>query len=1160
MSTFAAMITYFTDNDTVYCVTSKCKLTAAEIARLSDILRAEHVEGIPAGEYAGPRSGMVTPWSTNATEILQNAGLSNVQRVERFREVREVREFRGLREIRDLRDLGDLEGNVAVLSGESPLVGDIREYSRRCGLSLSEDEVRYLEGLGRRLTESEVYGFAQINSEHCRHKIFNGRFVVDGEAKPQSLFDLIRATTAASPGQVFSAYSDNAAVMHGCTVEQFAPERGERPSEYRLGEREVMWTLKAETHNFPTTVEPFAGAATGSGGEIRDRLCTGRGSIPLAGTAVYMTSMYNCKGALHSPDELLIRASDGASDFGNKFGQPLICGSVLTLEEPAGDCIRGYDKVVMMAGGVGYVPADCAVKAAVEPGMRIVVLGGDSYRIGMGGGSVSSMDGGSYGAMALNAVQRANPEMQRRVANVIRALVDAGAPGIAAIHDHGAGGHVNALSELMSPVGGHVDMERLAKGDATLTDAELLCNESQERVALAVSAESLPLVEAIARRERAPLSVVGTIEATGRIVFSRKGATPFDMAVSELFAEVPQREVAGKTWVMDEIDDVTYKSYITYKIYKRAVKSYSIAAGCKDWLTGKVDRSVGGLVARQQCVGELQLPLADCGVTALSFTGDCGIATSIGHAPLVALSNVRKSVRVAVARALTNISCARVRDGLSGIVLSANWMWATDTPEDCADLYAAVEEFSLFCRDLGIAVPTGKDSLSMTQRYADGTVVRAPGTLVVSAAGLVEDVCATLDPVLKGTDTSLYFVPFCVDNAGQMRRVFAMLQGCDALSMHDIGAGGLKLTLAEMAFANMRGGIEVTADIDLRIESPGVVVESGKALDAQLIGHTIPERVLRLPDGSEQDIDALRRDWYEVSVRMDTLQSNPVTAAQRALSLGHQPVVWRNYELSEGSAAGCRSSKAPRAAVIREKGSNGEREMAYALHCAGWEVTDITVTDLCAGNATLRDVTLVVFCGGFTNSDVLGAGRGWAATLRGNATASEELRQFFARPDTLSLGVCNGCQLMVELGLFDTDTTTVHMAENVSGRFESEFVSVDVADSPGAMLSGLRGATLGVWVAHAEGRFVIEGPDVHVAMRYHYSDYPGNPNGSAGDVAGIVSADGRHLAIMPHPERSIQTRQCGYWPGEQGYTPWLRMFTPARITPASGVRRRQDGR
>lgn len=1157
------MITFFADKKTVYAAGSDTALGADDVAVLEQLLGARSIsETVLDGPWMGPRRGTVTPWCTNAVEIARNAGIVAVDRLERFTP------YDAAADPLLFSRYNVLDDSVFLTPAADPRphpVTDIDAYSAESGLSLSPDETRYLRGLGRTLTDAEVYAFAQVNSEHCRHKIFNGTFVIDGEPHPLSLFSLIRSTSSAHNALLVSAYEDNSAVMRGGTIPLFFPAEPSAPSPFVTRDTVVNWTLKAETHNFPTTVEPFNGAATGTGGEIRDRLCTGRGSIPLAGTAVYMTAMpasENPRPWRHSPEQILVRASDGASDFSNKFGQPLICGSLLTFEAVDADGeLRAFDKAVMLAGGVGIVPESTSHKSRPCPGMAIVVLGGDSYRIGMGGGSVSSMaTGEASNALELDAVQRANPEMQRRVANVLRALTEHSAPGIAAVHDHGAGGHANALSELMADVGGCVDLSALPKGDPTLTDLELMCNESQERVALAVIPSALGLLTAVAARERCPMTVAGRIEDTGRIVFEQPDYKVFDLSAKELFGSVPHRVVYGSQ-SRDKFLKKEAAEPFSEEGLRRRLGEATVA--CKDWLTAKADRSVGGLVCQQQCAGELQLPLADCGVTAFSFDSQDGVAIAVGHAPEMALTSPEGSARIAIVRTLTNIVGAAIDGGIDGIVLSANWMWPTDNPCDCAGLYAAVSAAADFCKELGIAIPTGKDSLSMTRHYPDAPDVRAPGTVIITAAGRTADVAATTGPVLKGTDTALFFVPFPADDAAAVRRAFNALQRAPKLAVHDVGRGGLAVSLLEMAFANISGGMEVSADLPFFSEAPAVVVEVGdteaflRAMDGvsvRKIGRAIPERRFRCGT-YDLDINELRSLWLAPSARFDALQANPVTAAVRLTNLCRQPVVWSAAK--PDIDASCCDRKL-RAAIIREKGVNGDREMAWALHVGGWDVMDVHTTDLCSGRVTLDDVRLIVFTGGFTNSDVLGAARGWSAALMRNPVAREALHRFYARPDTLSLGVCNGCQLMVEMGIFNTGGVTVTMAENVSRRFESAFLSVDVsADSPSRMLAPLASSTLGVWVAHGEGRFIIKhnnsSADVNlapaVALRYHYNEYPGNPNGSDGAIAGLVTADGRHLAIMPHPERSVAVRTCPVPPASAPggrFTPWLEMFRTRR--------------
>ena len=640
------------------------------------------------GRFIGPRKEMITPWSTNAVEITQNMGLQGITRIERFRLTRdeEPRYDRMLERLYD-----GLNSKVFDISREpEPIVyiDDISEYNRSEGLALSEDEEQYLRGLadklGRPLTDSEVFGFSQVNSEHCRHKIFNGTFIIDGEEKPLSLFKLIKKTSQENPNGLVSAYKDNVAFVKGPRVEQFAPKNPDRPDLFDVRPIDTVISLKAETHNFPTTVEPFNGAATGTGGEIRDRLGGGRASLPIAGTAVYMTSyprmspdhrwelMCNPRVWLYqTPCDILIKASNGASDFGNKFGQPLICGSLLTFEHDENGRLYAYDKVIMLAGGVGFAAKKDAIKGTPEPGEKVVVMGGDNYRIGMGGGAVSSVETGQYdNSIELNAVQRANPEMQKRVSNVIRALAEAEENPIVSIHDHGAGGHLNALSELVEETGGKIELDALPVGDPTLSAKEIVGNESQERMGFVIDEQHIEYVKRIADRERAPMYVVGETTGDDRFVFERKdGVKPINLAMADMFGNSPKTVMKDSTVKIEYLPVSTDEAEI--ENYLRDVLSLE-AVACKDWLTNKVDRSVTGKIARQQCQGEIQLPLSDCGVVALDYRGKEGIATSIGHAPQVALIDSARGSVMAVAEALTNIAGAPLAEGLKSVSLSAN--------------------------------------------------------------------------------------------------------------------------------------------------------------------------------------------------------------------------------------------------------------------------------------------------------------------------------------------------------------------------------------------------------------------------------------------------------------------------------------------------------
>lgn len=1180
------------------------------------------------GRFIGPRKEMITPWSTNAVEITQNMGLQGITRIERFRLTRdeEPRYDRMLERLYD-----GLNSKVFDISREpEPIVyiDDISEYNRSEGLALSEDEEQYLRGLadklGRPLTDSEVFGFSQVNSEHCRHKIFNGTFIIDGEEKPLSLFKLIKKTSQENPNGLVSAYKDNVAFVKGPRVEQFAPKNPDRPDMFDVRPIDTVISLKAETHNFPTTVEPFNGAATGTGGEIRDRLGGGRASLPIAGTAVYMTSyprmspdhrwelMCNPRVWLYqTPCDILIKASNGASDFGNKFGQPLICGSLLTFEHDENGRLYAYDKVIMLAGGVGFAAEKDAIKGTPEPGEKVVVMGGDNYRIGMGGGAVSSVETGQYdNSIELNAVQRANPEMQKRVSNVIRALAEAEENPIVSIHDHGAGGHLNALSELVEETGGKIELDALPVGDPTLSAKEIVGNESQERMGFVIDEQHIEYVKRIADRERAPMYVVGETTGDDRFVFERKdGVKPINLAMADMFGNSPKTVMKDSTVKIEYLPVSTDEAEI--ENYLRDVLSLE-AVACKDWLTNKVDRSVTGKIARQQCQGEIQLPLSDCGVVALDYRGKEGIATSIGHAPQVALIDSARGSVMAVAEALTNIAGAPLAEGLKSVSLSANWMWPCKNAGEDAALYKAVEACSDFACALGINIPTGKDSLSMTQKYGDDKVF-APGTVIISAAGEVSDVRKTVSPVLSAVSSRLYYIDFSstalslggsalaqslnrlgdeaptVADADRFKNAFNAVQQLvkrgSLLAMHDVSAGGLVTTLLEMTFGNVNGGIELSTDAFVEkgeedlvkilfAENPAIVIQvaenkaeaaerllAAAGTDFRLIGRPTDERALIINHkGSERliGIDHIRDVWFRSSYLLDSVQSGEECARMRFENYKRQPLRYRLPKGFDGSLAsrglknGNHGTTGVRAAIIREKGINGDREMAYSLYLAGFDVKDVHMTDLMSGRETLDDVNMIVFCGGFSNSDVLGSAKGWAGGFLWNEKARQTLRRFYDRKDTLSLGVCNGCQLMMELNLICPDMPKkATMEHNISHKFESQYVGVTIPENNSVMFGPLAGLKTGIWVAHGEGRFQLPMPlkDYNVVLKYSYNSYPGNPNGSRGAVAGLCSADGRHLAMMPHLERAIFPWQCAHYPASHrrdDVTPWIDAFINAR--------------
>ena len=1184
-------------------------------------LQSETLEGW----YVGPRREMITPWSTNAVEITQNMGISGILRIEEYFPVAS-----GNAEHDPMlqRIYNGLTQDIFKISKQpDPIVyiEDIETYNKQEGLALSEDEVVYLnevsQKLNRKLTDSEVYGFAQVNSEHCRHKIFGGVFVIDGEEKESSLFNLIKKTSAENPNRLVSAYKDNVAFNEGPVVEQFAPASGDKPDYFTIKDIKTVISLKAETHNFPTTVEPFNGAATGTGGEIRDRLGGGKASLPIAGTAVYMTSYPRTEGArswenilnprawlYQTPEQILIKASNGASDFGNKFGQPLICGSVLTFEHAENNKEYGYDKVIMLAGGVGYANMRDALKGNPAPGEKVVLLGGDNYRIGMGGGAVSSVNTGQFtSGIELNAVQRANPEMQKRAANVIRTISESDNNPIVSIHDHGAGGHLNCLSELVEATGGHIDMSKLPIGDPTLSAKEIVGNESQERMGILVPEKDIEMMKRIADRERAPMYVVGETTNDMEFVFEQAdGVKPIDIKLEYMFGKAPKTVMTDST-VVESFEPVVYKESELHQSLENVLQLEAVA--CKDWLTNKVDRSVTGKVARQQCQGEIQLPLSDLGAVALDYRGKAGIATSIGHAPQVALVDPAAGSVMAIAESLTNIVFAPLTDKLEGVSLSANWMWPCRNEGEDARLYAAVEAASDFACSLGINIPTGKDSLSMTQKYGDEKVL-SPGTVIISAGAEVSDVKKIVSPVLvHDKNTYIYYIDFSFDSlklggsafaqtlnklgnevptvkdAEYFRDAFNSVQELIekglVLAGHDISAGGMITTLLEMCFANVEGGLEVNLDTIaeedivkiLFAENPGILIqvrnkkEVEKLLEENGVGFariakpTDERHILVSKEGVQYHfgIDYMRDVWYESSYKLDVKQSGSTCAGNRFENYKMQPIQYKFHKnftgkfSSYGISADRRTPSGVKAAIIREKGTNGEREMAYALYLAGFDVKDVHMTDLASGRETLEDCNFIVFCGGFSNSDVLGSAKGWAGGFLYNEKAKKALDNFYARKDTMSLGICNGCQLMAELELLYPEHEVKHkMVHNDSHKFESGFVGLEIPKNNSIMLGSLSGTKLGVWIAHGEGKFSFpyEEKEYNVIAKYNYDGYPANPNGSPYSVAGVCSKDGRHLAMMPHPERAIFPWQCGYYPNDRKendqVTPWIEAFVNAR--------------
>ena len=1221
------MILFFrTTSNSVIAVQSSRAIDAPTIEKLVWLLGdAVPVENSSVeGWFAGPRKEMITPWSTNAVEITQNMGIQGIFRMEEFFPASGPdasfdhmlqKLYHGL----DQQVFNIYHDPEPVIE-----ITDIAAFNEKEGLALTDDEIDYLHSvsiaIGRKLTDSEVFGFSQVNSEHCRHKIFNGTFIIDGVEQESSLFQLIKKTSKENPNKIVSAYRDNCSFVAGPTVEQFAPATQDKPDWFQVKDIETVLSLKAETHNFPTTVEPFNGASTGTGGEIRDRIAGGKGSIPIAGTAVYMTSYPRTDDErpwehkteprpwlYQTPEEILIKASNGASDFGNKFGQPLITGSVLTFEHFENYKKYGYDKVIMLAGGIGFGNRRDSMKDEPVPGDQIVLLGGDNYRIGMGGGAVSSVATGEFeNAIELNAVQRANPEMQKRVFNAIRALSESDHNPVISIHDHGAGGHLNCLSELVESTGGKIDTSLLPVGDPTLSQKEIIGNESQERMGLVMHPRDIGLLKRIAERERAPMYVIG--EATGDMQFtfenSKTGEKPIDWQLGYMFGK-PPRTVLEDTTVKVNFRDLEYAPENIQTYIRNVLQLESVA--CKDWLTNKVDRSVTGRIAKQQGAGPLHLPLNNVGVITLDYQGKAGLATSVGHAPVAAMINPAAGSVLSIAESLTNIVWAPLTDGIRSVSLSANWMWPAKNPGENARIYEGVKAASDFACAIGVNIPTGKDSMSMTQKYPND-VVYAPGTVIISASGEVSDVRKVVEPVLDIDPAKpLLWVDFSftrhelggsafaqtmgrigaqspdVKNAERFVNTFNAIQqlineGAIAAG-HDIGSGGLITTLLELCFADNHPGL----DLDLTAigendtvrllfsENPAVVIQVNdparaeavlKAAGARYatIGKPAAKRNFLLKNHEDYlalDINELRDVWFKSSYLLDRKQSGEGKALERFFNYKQNELSY-NFGNFSGKATDLgidlkrRGSTGIRAAIIREKGVNGDREMAYMLYLAGFDVKDVHMTDLISGRENLEEINLIVFVGGFSNSDVLGSAKGWAGAFRYNDKAREALENFYARHDTLSLGVCNGCQLMVELGLIKpTKAKAPKMEHNDSHKFESAFLNVDILPNKSVMLKNLEGMKLGVWVAHGEGKFILPGDEkaYHIPMKYSRSKYPANPNGSDYDTAAICSADGRHLAMMPHLERAFKPYQWAWYPRDRRddeITPWMKAFVNAR--------------
>jgi len=1209
----------------------------------------------------GPRLNFSTAWSSNAVSICEGCGLP-VARLERSRRyllkagapLTAAERGAFLAAVHDrMTEMPYPETLGSFASGASPEPVKVipvlekgravlEELNRTEGLGFDDWDLDYYtalfkEKLGRDPTDVELFDMGQANSEHSRHWFFGGKMVIDGQESAQTLFQMVKATLPAENNSVI-AFHDNSSAIAGGPVDTLVPSRPGAPGPFVPARPTLHPILTAETHNFPTGVAPFAGAETGTGGRLRDVTATGRGAKPIAGISSYCVGNLRVPGYeqpweddvpnapnLASPLAIEVEASNGASDYGNKFGEPVVAGFTRAFGQrlPSGARYE-YLKPIMFSAGVGHMDALHAAKADPEEGMWVVKIGGPAYRIGMGGGAASSVLSGDHdAALDFNAVQRGDAEMENKMNRLMRACVELGARNpIVSVHDQGAGGNGNVLKEIVDPLGARYELRDIKAGDATLSVKELWGAEYQENNGLLVRPEDRELLEAMAAREKCPVSFVGRVTADGRVVVhdARDGTTPFDLPLSLVLGKMPQ-----KTFDMQRVAEPTAPLALPEGLtcaaaLERVLRLVSV--GSKRFLTNKVDRSVTGLVAQQQCVGPLQVPLANCAVLAHSHFDTAGVATAVGEQPIKGLVCPAAMARCTVAEMVTNLMWANVT-ALGDVKCSANWMWAAKLPGEGPKLYDACQAMSAALIELGVGVDGGKDSLSMAAKVGAETV-KSPGTLTVTAYVGVKDIRKTVTPDLKRPGSSkLLLVDLGEGNHrlggtalaqvykqvgdrtpdlasfAPLRAAFevtqALVEGRRVLAGHDRSDGGLVVTLIEMAIAGNCGvSVDVprgaaAGPVDLLFsEEPGFVLEVEAAAAADIIaayaaagvpcvdvGVTTkePEVLIQVSgeDAVKSPLAPLRAAWEETSLRLEALQANPACVEQeaQALAAAEAPEVRLTFEPTPTEPEVLARAGKPKVAVLRQEGSNGDREMASAFHAAGFEAWDVTVEDLLRGTATLDQFQGLVFVGGFSYADVMDSGKGWAGVVRFNPGVLAQFQAFRDRPDTFSLGVCNGCQLMALLGWVPKPeglgaAAQPRFVENVSGRFESRWSHVAVRDSPAVLLRGMAGSVLGVWVAHHEGHchfpsqevkdYVLENnlaPLAFADARGNPTEaYPANPNGSTGGITALCSADGRHLAMMPHPERVFQAWQSPYVPEamaghEAG--PWLRMFQNARL-------------
>jgi len=1236
----------------VYLVWRERAPDATSDARLSALLGAEPQADADPGYavYTAPRLGTMSPWSSKATDIVRNCGFDDITRIERA--VRwdigganpdafallapalhdRMTEF-ATTELDRLRDEITPEPRPLL---SVPLAAEgtdaLRAADRALGLALADDEIDYLAAryaeLGRDPTDAELMMFAQANSEHCRHKIFNAAWAIDGAAQEASLFQLIRATHEAHPNDVLSAYRDNAAVTRGYVGQRQWIDAATR--RYATSPEEIALLMKVETHNHPTGISPFPGASTGAGGEIRDEGATGRGAKPKAGLSGFSVSHLRLPGLaeawedaralnprLASALQIMIDGPIGAAAFNNEFGRPALGGYFRPFEIDDGGERRGYDKPIMLAGGIGNIRREHVEKGRLEPGDCIVVLGGPAMLIGLGGGAASSVRGGDGDAdLDYASVQRDNAEMERRAQEVIDACwaLGEGNP-VVAIHDVGAGGLSNAIPELLndSARGGRLQLRAIPNADPAMSPLEIWCNEAQERYVLGLRPADLPAFEALCARERCPMAMVGTATAERQLSLwddSRQEAV-IDLPMDVIFGKPPRmfRDVTSRA-----APARAFAPTLALAEAARRVLRFPAVAD-KRFLITIGDRTVGGLSVRDQMVGPWQVPVADCAVTSADFFGVTGEAFALGERTPLALIDAAASARMAIGEALTNLAAARIKR-LEDVVLSANWMAAAGHPGEDARLYAAVAAASALCRALGICIPVGKDSMSMKSRWqAEGVehAVSSPVSLIASAFAPVVDITRTVTPQLAqpGEATALLLVDLArgrqrlggsiygqvqgllgseapdVDAPETLRVAFIVTQILNEtgylLALHDRADGGLLATLAEMAFA-ARCGLEVELDAlgadataALFNEELGLVVQVAErdvaavleqfetgplAGHVHRIGRPSPEPRVRVRHGGQtlldEDLYAWLREWSTPSHAIQRLRDNP-DCADEELARNLAPEARGLYlELPPRLAplaAPAVTLKRPRVAILREQGVNGQREMAAAFTHAGFDAFDLHMTEILSGSRDLADFDGLVVCGGFSYGDVLGAGSGWAKSILYHARTRETFAAFFARPNSFTLGVCNGCQMLSQLKeIVPGAAHWPRFLRNRSEQFEARLVMAEVLPSPSIFFAGLAGLRAPLVASHGEGRASFVSAEQRACLRYiddtgrAAEHYPQNPNGSPQGLAGLTSDDGRATIVMPHPERVYLTKQFSWLAPEwrDFESPWFRMFANAR--------------